>query len=136
MSMPLTKLNLEYQADKFLKDPSETNESDLMAEITRVIIEDADIIIDGEVLEDGMIDPQHIEVEMDHRFYFHIYTSKLRFDACGAKKPYVLKLKDLLDPIFQEDTFGGITINYKKGDEVVIVSKENIYESMQNYLTR
>lgn len=134
--MPLTKLNLEYQSDKFLHDPCEKNEAELMDEIVRVIIEDADIIIDGEVLESGMIDPAHIEVEMDHRFYFHIYTSKLRFDACGAKKPYVLKLKALLDPIFQEDTFGGITINYKKGDEVVIVSKENIYDAMQKQLTR
>lgn len=133
--MSLTKLNLEYHAEKFLNNPDQKNEKELMDEIVKVLIEDAEIIIDGEVLDSGMIDPAHIEVQTDQRFYFHVYTSKLRFDACNGKHPYVLKLTALLDPIFKEETFGGITLNYKKDDEVVIISKENIYEAMQEYLT-
>ncbi len=132
--MNATNLKLEFLTDKFLHDPSDKQNKALMDEIVHLLIEDARIIIDGEQLEDGQIDPAHIEVELDHRFYFHVYTSRIAFDKCHGKKPYVLTLKSLLDPIFNEETFGGITLNYEKGQEVVLVSKENIIEALQTYL--
>ena len=127
-------MNLEYYADEYLKEQSEENERKMMSEIVKTIIEDSEIIIDGEKMDDGSVDPCHIQVETDDRFYFHVYTSKKRFDSCNGKNAYVLTLKDLLQPIFQEDTFGGITLNYKKGEEVVLITKENIYHSMNLYL--
>lgn len=126
---------LEYYADAFKKNQDEINEEKMMQEIILCIIDDKDILIDGTRMEDGSIDPAHIQVDTDdNRFYFHVYTSKTRFDACKAKKAYVLKLKNLLTPIFQEDTFGGITINYSKNEEVVLVTKENIYSHLNAYL--
>jgi hypothetical protein len=39
-----------------------------------------------------------------------------------------------MDSIFQNDTFGGITLNYEKGKPVLLVSKEEIYDSLVEYL--
>ena len=134
--MAVINLKLEYLTDKFLKDSTDENSRELLDEITHVIIENGEVLIDGEKMADGQIDPAHIEVELDHRFYFHVYTSKIAFDRCHGKNAYVIPLKNLLDPIFQNDTFGGITLNYVKGDKTVLISKEEIYGSLQNYLKR
>ena len=53
------------------------------------------------------------------------------FRFCKAKNPYVLPITDLLQPIFAEETFGGLAINHKKGDPMVLISKEQIYEELQ-----
>lgn len=134
--MAVINLKLEYLTDKFLKDSSEENSRELLDEITHVIIEDGEVLIDGEKMADGQIDPAHIEVEIDHRFYFHVYTSKIAFDRCHGKSAYVIHLKNLLDPLFGNDTFGGITLNYTKGEKVVLISKEEIYGSLQDYLKK
>lgn len=134
--MAVINLKLEYLTDRFLKDPGEASSNELMDEITHIIIEDGEVLIDGEKMSDGQVDPAHIEVETDHRFYFHVYTSKIAFDRCRGKNAYVIHLKNLLDPIFQNDTFGGITLNYTKGKETVLISKEEIYDSLQTYLKK
>ena len=126
---------LEYYADAFLKNQDAETEEKMMHEIICCIVEDKEILIDGTKMEDGSVDPSHIQVDTDeNRFYFHVYTSKNRFDMCHAKTAYVLKLKDLLTPIFNEKTFGGITLNYQKNEGVILVSKENIYTHLNNYL--
>lgn len=134
--MAVINLKLEYLTDKFLKDSSEENSRELLDEITHVIIENGEVLIDGEKMADGQIDPAHIEVEIDHRFYFHVYTSKIAFDRCHGHNAYVIPLKNLLDPLFQNNTFGGITLNYTKGERVVLISKEEIYGSLQDYLKK
>ncbi len=127
-------MKLEFYADQYLKDSNENNEKKLMEEIVKVILSDENIIIDGKKNEDGSVDPSCIQVDTDQRFYFHVYTSKNRFDACNGKQAYVLTLKALFEPIFNDDSFGGITLNYKKGQEVVLISKENTYNYMTLYL--
>ncbi len=127
-------MTLEYYADQYLKEANENNEKKLMEEIVRIILTDENIIIDGKKNEDGSVDPKCIQVETDDRFYFHVYTSKNRFDQCGGEQAFVLTLKALFDSIFQDEQFGGITVNYKKGQEVVLVSKENTYNYMTLYL--
>lgn len=134
--MAVINLKLEYLTDKFLKDSSDENSRELLDEITHVILENGEVLIDGEKMADGQIDPAHIEVEIDHRFYFHVYTSKIAFDRCHGKSAYVIPLKNLLDPLFGNDTFGGITLNYTKGEKVVLISKEEIYGSLQDYLKK
>lgn len=134
--MAVINLKLEYLADKFLKDPVKANSDELLEEVTHIIVENGEVLIDGEKMADGQIDPAHIEVETDHRFYFHVYTSRIAFDRCHGRNAYVIPLKNLLDPIFQNDTFGGITLNYIKGEKTVLVSKEEIYGSLQDYLKK
>lgn len=134
--MAVINLKLEYLTEKFLKDSSDANSRELLDEITHVILEDGEVLIDGEKMADGQIDPAHIEVEIDHRFYFHVYTSKIAFDRCHGKNAYVITLKKLLDPIFQNDSFGGITLNYTSGARTVLISKEEIYGSLQDYLKK
>jgi hypothetical protein len=125
-------LQLEQQVNAFLADQSEQNSGMLVAEFTKLILEDADILIDGipDEEEPGKYDPSGFEGP-DHRFYFHLFTSKLRFDESYAKNPMVTKLKAVLDQVFVNEQLGGFSLNYKKGQGTVLITKEDIYEGLR-----
>jgi hypothetical protein len=125
-------IQLEQKVDTFLKDQSEENSSLLIAEFTKLILEDADILIDGipDDEEPGKYDPSGFEGP-DHRFYFHMFTSKLRFDDSDAKNPMVTKLKAVLDQVFVNEQLGGFSVNYKNGEGTVLITKEDIYHGLQ-----
>lgn len=132
--MEINHIHLEYLTDIFLKQQTQENEEKMVNECVHLLMEDASFFIDGSVLEDGSIDPAHLFVDIDQRYYFHVYTSKHALETCHVSNPYVLPLKTLLEAIFEEDTFGGITMNYVKGKEVVLISKEIILKYMQKFL--
>ena len=46
-------------------------------------------------------------------------------------KLQLLPLVRLLEPIYAEQSFGGLAINHKKGDPMVLISKEQIYDVLQ-----
>jgi hypothetical protein len=125
-------LQLEQKAKSFLLDQSDENSSLLIAEFTKLILEDADVLIDGIPDDDdpGKFDPSGFEGP-DQRFYFHIFTSKLRFDESDAKNPMVTKLKAILDQIFVNQQLGGFSINYKNGEGTVLITKEDIYDGLR-----
>lgn len=125
-------LQLEQKAQNFLLDQSEENSSLLIAEFTKLILEDADILIDGipDDEEPDKYDPSGFEGP-DQRFYFHIFTSKLRFDESDAQRPMVTKLKAVLDQVFANDQVGGFSLNYKKNAGTVLITKEDIYDGLK-----
>lgn len=124
-------IQLEQRAKDFLQDQSDENSSLLIAEFTKLILEDADILIDGIPDEDepGKYDPSGFEGP-DQRFYFHLFTSKLRFDESDAQNPMVTKLKAVLDQIFANPQLGGFSINYRNGQGTVLITKEDIYDGL------
>lgn len=132
--MPATNLKLEYLTDRYMKKASPENSDALLEELVSIIIKNEDIIIDGEKLSDGRVNPAHIQVTIDHRYYFHVYTSMIAFDKCHGNHAYILKLKALLDSIYRNPDFGGITLNYQKNENTVLVSKEEIITAMQEWL--
>lgn len=132
--MAATNLKLEYLADKYMKKASEENSDALLEELVAIILRNEDIIIDGEKLSDGQVNPAHIQVTIDHRYYFHVYTSMIAFNKCQGKHAYILPLKNLLDSIYNNSDFGGITLNYQKNENTVLVSKEEIMNAMQKWL--
>lgn len=125
-------LPLEQKAQNFLADQSDDNSNLLIAEFTKLILEDADILIDGlpDEEEPGKYDPSGFEGP-DQRFYFHMFTSKLRFDESDSKHPMVTKLKAVLDQVFANEQVGGFSLNYKKGAGTVLITKEDIYHGLQ-----
>ena len=125
-------LQLEQKANAFLCDQSDTTSSQLIAEFTKLILEDADVLIDGIPDDDepGKFDPSGFEGP-DQRFYFHIFTSKLRFDESDATRPMVTKLKAVLDQVFANESLGGFSLNFKKGEGTVLITKEDIYDGLR-----
>lgn len=125
-------LQLEQKANAFLKDQSDENSRLLIAEFTKLILEDADILIDGmeDDEEPGKYDPSGFEGP-DQRFYFHMFTSKIRFDESNAAHPMVTKLKAVLDQVFANDQLGGFSLNFKNGEGTVLITKEDIYAGLQ-----
>lgn len=121
---------LEGLCDALIETEQEEIADQITEQIADIIIANDDIIIDGVLMEDGSIDPEHLLVDMDDRYYFHVFTSMTRFQTCYGKHPYVLPLAALMEPIYAEDSFGGLAINHKKGDPMVLISKEMIYECL------
>lgn len=123
---------LEQYANAFLQQQTEENSGLLISEFVRLILNDADVLFDG--IEDkehpGMFEPSGYEGP-DGRFYFHLFTSKLRFDDSDAKNPMVAKLKGILDQVFANEQVGGISLNYKAGSGTILISKEDIFEGLQ-----
>ncbi|MGM9941739.1 MAG: hypothetical protein ACI32N_07125 [Bulleidia sp.] len=123
--------HLEELCDALIETEKEEIADQISEEIADIIISGDDILIDGVQLEDGSIDPEHLLVDMDDRYYFHVFTSMQRFNRCQGKHPYVLPLASLMEPIYAEDSFGGLALNHKKGDPMVLISKEMIYECLR-----
>lgn len=125
-------LQLEQKLNQYLAEQTDENSSLLIAEFTKLILEDADILIDGSPDEEepDKYDPSGFEGP-DHRFYFHMFTSKLRFDESEAEKPMVTKLKGVLDQVFSNEALGGFSLNYKKNAGTVLITKEDIYQGLQ-----
>lgn len=124
-------LTLQKSTETFLNEASEENELAMLHDIATLIIQNSKVMIDGKEIVGG-IDPSIIEADTDHRFYINIYTSKQKFDECNGKQAYVISLYDLLSPVMEKETFGGLTINYKKKEECVLVPKEMILETLMN----
>lgn len=121
---------LEKLCAQLIEDETEETADEITKVIADLIIEEEEILIDGVEMEDGSVDPAHLYVDMDERYYFHVFTSMEKFRFCRAAHPFVLTLHSLMEPIFAEDSFGGIAINHKKGDPMVLISKEQIYEEL------
>ncbi len=124
---------LRRLADEFIKDSTDENSSALLNEIIRILMRNEDVIINGTPIEgaDGQVEPSAIMVE--DKVFLCIYTDHDRFEQCGCTAAFVTNLQALLSIVFSEQGIGGICINYAKGKETVLVSKEQIYDALQEY---
>lgn len=123
---------LEQRVQEFLADQTEENSSRLIMEVIRLLAMDAEVVIAGSPVPDHseMTDPAGY-YGPDGRFYFHVFTSRLRFNESGAEHPCMTKLKFLLDQVFSNDTIGGLSLNYKKGEGTVVITKEDLMMALQ-----
>lgn len=128
----MSLFELEIRSSLFLNDPSLENEEKMLVTCIKMILKDDEVIIDGKKVVGG-VDPSILESEDDHRQYINIYTSKTKFEECQAKQAFVVKITDLLSDMMDKETFGGISINYKKKEECVLIPKELILESLIRY---
>ena len=126
---------LEKLSEEMVMQNQEEIAGRIVAEVAQLIVDNQEVVIDGVVLEDGSIDPAHILVDLDNRYYFSVYTSIRKFQKCSGAHAYVLSLAQLMQPIYEEDSFGGIALNMKKGEPMVLVSKEEIYQALQKRIT-
>ena len=122
---------LEALCTSLIQEEKEETASQITDEIADIVIAGEQILIDGTQMEDGSVDPAHLFVDMDGRYYFNVYTSMDTFRFCKGVNPFVLPLVKLLEPIYAEESFGGLAINHKKGDPMVLISKEQIYDVLQ-----
>lgn len=123
---------LEQRVQEFLADQTEENSSRLIMEVIRLLAMDAEVVIAGSPVPDHpeMTDPAGY-YGPDGRFYFHVFTSRLRFNESGAEHPCMTKLKFLLDQVFSNNTIGGLSLNYKKGEGTVVITKEDLMMALQ-----
>lgn len=126
---------LRRLADELIKEATDENCSAVLNEIIRILMRDEDVIIDGSPTEsgNGQVEPAAITAS-DGLAYLNIYTDHDRFEACGGKACYTTNLKGLLGVAFEEDSIGGISINYARGKACVLIGKDQIYEALQEYL--
>lgn len=121
---------LEKLSEAMLNNENSETADQIVEEVAQLIVDNSEVVIDGVVLKDGSIDPSHILVDLDNRYYFSVFTSIKMFQKCNGAHAYVLPLVQLMQPIYEENTFGGIALNMKKGDPMVLISKEEIYDAL------
>ena len=91
---------LEALCTSLIQEEKEETASQITDEIADIVIAGEQILIDGTQMEDGSVDPAHLFVDMDGRYYFNVYTSMDTFRFCKGVNPFVLPLVKLLEPIY------------------------------------
>ena len=125
---------LRRLADEMICEPTEEHSNAVLNELVRLVARDDEIIIEGNPLSaEGQVEPAALTAG-DGLSYINIYTDYARFSECCGDHSYVTNLRLLLMIAFESESVGGITINYKPGKPVVMISKMQIYETMQKYM--
>ena len=71
---------LEQLCRKLIEEESMETAQLITEEIADQIINGSSILIDGTQMEDGSVDPSHLFVDMDGRYYFNVFTYTLSKD--------------------------------------------------------
>lgn len=121
---------LDQLVEEMKKNESDENGKKVIEEICQLIIQDSMLIICGVNHGDGMVDPNGF-YGPDHRFYFHVFSSKLRFDASKYTDPMLVRITELMQVIFTNDEIGGISLDYDPKDGTVLIQKEDILNCLQ-----
>lgn len=120
-------LELEIKAQKFKEDPTDENGDKIIAEIVHLIENNASILVDGipSDVNPNVIVPSGYYAN-DGRFYIHIFSSKVAFDASTATNPLLTHIHGLMEFMLENKQIGGFSLNHTKKDGSILITREDI----------
>lgn len=120
-------LELEIKAQKFREDPTDENGDKIIAEIVHLIENNASILVDGipSDVNPNVIVPSGYYAN-DGRFYIHIFSSKVAFDASNATNPLLTHMHGLMEFMLENKQIGGFSLNHTKKDGSILITREDI----------
>lgn len=121
---------LDILAQEMKENESEENGKKVVEELCELIIQDSMLLISGVDHGYGLVDPNGF-YGPDHRFYIHVFSSKLRFDESKYVNPMLAKLNELLASIFQNEEIGGLSLDYSPSGGTILIQKEDILNCLQ-----
>lgn len=62
----------------------------------------------------------------DSRFYIHIFSSKVAFDASTATNPFRIHMQDLMHYMDESEQIGGFSLNHTKETGSILITREDI----------
>ena len=120
-------LELQILTEEFRKDPCDENGDKIIAEIKKLIKNDASILVDGVAsdVNPNVIVPSGYYAN-DGRFYIHIFSSKVAFDASTAKNPFFTHMHGLVTFIQENKQIGGFSLNHTQETGAVLITREDL----------
>lgn len=120
-------LQLQILTEEFRKNPTDENGNEIIAEINKLIQENASILVDGipSEVNPNVIVPSGYYAP-DGRFYIHIFSSKLSFDASTATNPLFTHFQGLVAFIKENKQIGGFSLNHTKQTGAVLITREDL----------
>ncbi len=120
-------LQLEKLAEEFREDPSDEKGNQIIAEICRLIQEDASILIDGipSPVNPNVMVPSGYYAP-DGRFYFHLFSSRVSFDRSVAEHPFLTHMSGLMEFLAKNPQVGGCSLNPLKEKGTILITREDI----------
>lgn len=120
-------LELEIKAQKFREDPTDENGDKIIEEIVHLIENNASVLVDGipSDVNPNVIVPSGYYAN-DGRFYIHIFSSKVAFDASTATSPLLTHMHGLMEFMLENKQIGGFSLNHTKKDGSILITREDI----------
>lgn len=120
-------LELEIKAQKFREDPTDENGDKIIEEIVHLIENNASVLVDGipSDVNPNVIVPSGYYAN-DGRFYIHIFSSKVAFDASTATNPLLTHMHGLMEFMLENKQIGGFSLNHTKKDGSILITREDI----------
>ena len=120
-------LELEIKAQKFREDPTDENGDKIIAEIVHLIENNSSILVDciQSDVNPNVIVPSGYYAN-DGRFYIHIFSSKVAFDASTATNPLLTHMHGLMEFMLENKQIGGFSLNHTKKDGSILITREDI----------
>lgn len=121
-------LELQILTEEFRKNPIDENGDKIIAEIQKLIQTNASILVDGVAsdVNPNVIVPSGYYAN-DGRFYIHIFSSKVAFDASTATNPLFTHMQGLVDFIKANPQIGGFSLNHTKETGAVLITREDLH---------
>ncbi len=125
-------LELELKSKTFRSEPTEENGNAIIDEIVHMIQEDASILADGvpSYVNPAVIIPSGYYAN-DNRFYVHIFSSKLSFEASTATNPLFTHMKGLWNFILENEQIGGFSLNHTKDTGAILITREDVIPNLK-----
>jgi hypothetical protein len=120
-------LELELKANNFRSEPTDENGNKIIEEIVKMIKDNASILVDGVPSEvnPSVITPSGYYAQ-DNRFYVHIFSSKVSFEASTATNPLFTHMKGLWEFVEENKQIGGFSLNHTKETGSILITREDI----------
>ncbi len=120
-------LELELKANAFRNEPTDENGNKIIEEIVKMIKENSSILVDGvpSDVNPTVIIPSGY-YSNDDRFYVHIFSSKVSFEASTATNPLITHMNGLWEFVLANDQIGGFSLNHTKETGSILITREDI----------
>lgn len=120
-------LALEVKAKEFLEHPTDENGDKIIVELLRLNDENAMILIDGVPSDvNPTVTVPSGYYGKDGKFYVHIFSSNVAFDASTATNPHTVHMQDLMDFVCDHAQIGGFSLNHTKQTGAILITKQDI----------
>lgn len=120
-------LALEVKAKAFLENPTEENGNKIIVELLKLEKENAMICIDGVASDvNPTVTVPSGYYAKDGKFYVHIFSSNIAFDASTATNPHTVHMQDLMHFVYDNEQIGGFSLNHTKDSGAILITKQDI----------
>ncbi len=124
MTQQTLELALDILSQQFLEHPTQENGDLLVKEISRLIREHKNILID--VIDTGKETQPSGYMGPDGKFYIHIFSSQERFAMSTATNPAIVDIAQLYTLFHTNPMIGGFSLNHIRNQGTIRITQDEL----------